>query len=73
MTKIQRGEHMVPSAHQTDDKGASDMHRYMPLNEAMREVHKNIPRTVKATGKTGKAKEKMLQAIAFSKAGKSKK
>lgn len=35
---------------------------------AMREVHTNIPRTVKATGKTGAAKEAMLRAIAFSKA-----
>jgi hypothetical protein len=33
----------------------------------MREVHANIPRTVKATGKTGAAKEAMLRAIAFAK------
>ncbi len=37
------------------------------ISAAMEEVHKNIPSTVKATGKTGRAKEKMLQAIAFSK------
>jgi hypothetical protein len=35
---------------------------------AMEEVHNNVPRNVKATGKTGKAKEAMLRAIAFSKA-----
>jgi hypothetical protein len=42
--------------------------------EAMKEVHRNVPRNVVATGKTGMAKEKMLKAIAFSKArrGKSK-
>lgn len=38
------------------------------LESAMREVHKDIPKNVMKTGKTGKAKEKMLQAIAFSKA-----
>lgn len=36
--------------------------------EAMKEVHRNVPRNVKKTGKTGTAKEKMLEAIAFSKA-----
>ena len=36
--------------------------------EAFREVHENIPSTVKATGKTGAAKEKMLTAVALSKA-----
>lgn len=45
----------------------------MPLESAMAEVHANVPKNVQATGKTGKAKEKMLQAIAFSKAGMSKK
>lgn len=69
MVKINRGEHMVPSAHKTDEKGQSDMKRYMPLNEAMSEVHKNVPENVKKTGKKGKAKEAMLRAIAFSKAG----
>lgn len=44
----------------------------MNLASAMREVHKNVPKNVKATGKTGKAKEAMLRAIAFSKAGESK-
>lgn len=34
----------------------------------MREVHRNVPRTVKKAGKKGKAKEAMLRAIAFSKA-----
>lgn len=38
------------------------------LGAAMREVHNNIPSTVRATGKTGAAKESMLRAIAFSKA-----
>lgn len=36
--------------------------------EAFAEVHKNVPSTVKATGKTGAAKEKMLTAVALSKA-----
>jgi len=45
----------------------------MPLDTAMREVHTDTPKNVTATGKTGKAKEAMLRAIAFSKAGKSKK
>ena len=36
--------------------------------EAMHEVHANVPSTVKATGKTGAAKEKMLTAVALSKA-----
>lgn len=35
--------------------------------EAFHEVHENIPSTVKATGKTGAAKEKMLTAVALSK------
>lgn len=43
------------------------------LGAAMEEVHKSIPKNVKKTGKKGKAKEAMLQAIAFSKAGLSKK
>ena len=40
------------------------------LESAFSEVHTNIPSTVKATGKTGKAKEQMLAAVAFSKARK---
>lgn len=36
--------------------------------EAFHEVHTNVPSTVKATGKTGAAKEKMLTAIALNKA-----
>lgn len=43
------------------------------LKYAMKEVHKNMPKSVKKAHKTGRAKEKMLQAIAFSKAGLSKK
>jgi len=38
------------------------------VEEAMREVHTNVPKNVKKTGKTGKSKEAMLRAIAFSKA-----
>lgn len=38
------------------------------LEKAFQEVYTNIPKNVKKTGKTGKAKNKMLQAIAFSKA-----
>lgn len=64
MVKINRGEHMVPSPY----KGGV----HATLDEAMKEVHENVPKNVVKTGKTGKAKEKMLQAIAFSKAGQSK-
>lgn len=39
------------------------------VESAMEEVHNNVPKNVVATGKTGKAKESMLRAIAFSKAG----
>ena len=35
--------------------------------EAFHEVHASTPSTVKATGKTGAAKEKMLTAIALRK------
>jgi hypothetical protein len=38
------------------------------VESAMSEVHTNVPSTVKATGKTGAAKEKMLAAVAYSKA-----
>lgn len=38
------------------------------IEDAMSEVHTNVPSTVKATGKTGAEKEKMLAAVAFSKA-----
>jgi hypothetical protein len=38
------------------------------IEDAMSEVHTNVPSTVKATGKTGAATEKMLTAIALSKA-----
>ena len=40
------------------------------LQAAMKEVHRNTPRNVVKTGKTGIQKEKMLEAIAFSKARK---
>lgn len=42
------------------------------LEAAMKEVHTNVPKNVKKTGKTGAAKEAMLRAIAFSKAGESR-
>ena len=38
------------------------------VTEAFHEVMHNTPRNVKATGKTGAAKHKMLMAIALSKA-----
>jgi hypothetical protein len=38
------------------------------VSAAMKEVHENVPRNVKKTGKTGKAAEKMKVAIALSKA-----
>ena len=38
------------------------------IAEAFHEVHANVPSTVKATGKMGKAKEAMLTAVALSKA-----
>jgi hypothetical protein len=45
----------------------------MKLANAMREVHNDVPKNVKKTGKAGMAKERMLRAIAFSKAGQSNK
>lgn len=38
------------------------------LKKSFDEVFHNVPKTVKATGKTGAAKRKMMVAIAFSKA-----
>jgi hypothetical protein len=38
------------------------------IEDTMAEVHTNVPSTVKASGKTGAAKEKMLAAVALSKA-----
>ena len=38
------------------------------VERAMREVHRKVPKNVKKTAKKAKAKEKMLRAIAFSKA-----
>lgn len=43
------------------------------LEVAMKEVHRNVPRNVMTTGKTGVAKEKMMEAVAYSKARKGKK
>ena len=43
------------------------------LGRVMREVHKNIPSTVRRANVHGKKREAMLRAIAFSKAGLSKK
>ena len=42
------------------------------VQTAMEEVHKNVPHNVIASGKTGAEKEKMLEAIAFSKARRGK-
>jgi len=39
------------------------------IQAAMQEVHNNVPKNVVATGKTGAAKQKMLAAIAYQKAG----
>jgi hypothetical protein len=50
--------------HQASQRAPSDSR----VEAAMEEVHNNVPRNVKATGKTGNAKEKMLRAVAFSKA-----
>lgn len=44
----------------------------MSKKEAFHEVFTKTPKTVTATGKTGKAKHKMMIAIALSKAGLSK-
>ena len=44
----------------------------MSKKQAFDEVFTKIPKTVKATGKTGEAKHKMMIAIALSKAGLSK-
>lgn len=49
---------MAEKKTQTEKKVASAMH----------EVFHDVPKTVKATGKTGKAKRKMQVAIALSKA-----
>jgi hypothetical protein len=38
------------------------------VSEAFHEVYENVPKSVKKTGKTGKAKQKMMTAIALSKA-----
>jgi Family of unknown function (DUF6496) len=38
------------------------------VGAAMKEVHENVPKNVKKTGKTGEAKRKMLVAIGLSKA-----
>lgn len=59
----------TPDMQNDSDKSPDATGDSMSLEEAMREVHNKIPRTVRKTGKTGKAKESMLRAIAFSKAG----
>lgn len=38
------------------------------LKAAFHEVFSKVPKNVKKTGKTGEAKRKMMEAIAFSKA-----
>jgi len=38
------------------------------VSSAFHEVYSKVPKTVKATGKTGKAKTAMMTAIALSKA-----
>ena len=38
------------------------------VDSAMHEVFHNVPKTVKATGKTGESKRKMMVAVALSKA-----
>jgi len=38
------------------------------VSKAFHEVYNKVPKTVKATGKTGKAKQAMMTAIALSKA-----
>lgn len=42
------------------------------IEKHMAETHRNIPANVKKTGKTGKAKEKMIRAISMSKARRGK-
>ena len=37
------------------------------VEDAFHEVHHEVPRSVKASGKTGAAKQKMMTAIALSK------
>lgn len=44
----------------------------MPVDEAFHEVYSKVPKNVTKTGKKGKAKRKMMVAIALSKAGVSK-
>jgi len=44
-----------------------EMPHKISVEDAMEEVHKNISKNVIKTGKKGKAKTKMLKAIAFSK------
>jgi hypothetical protein len=38
------------------------------VSSAFHEVYEKVPKTVKATGKTGEAKRKMMVAVALSKA-----
>ena len=48
--------------------GAKKIKTINLTKKAFDEVHKNVPANVKKTGKTGAAKEKMMTAIALSKA-----
>jgi hypothetical protein len=69
-----KGYQMIAPA--TEAAGAKiklSQHDAGKVSVAFREVYNNVPRTVKATGKTGAAKRKMMTAIALSKAGVSKK
>lgn len=50
--------------HSATERSGSDPR----IERAFEEVHAKTPRTVTATGKTGKAKQKMLVAVALSKA-----
>lgn len=43
--------------------------RKMSKEAAFHEVYNKVPKAVKKSGKTGKAKRKMMTAIAMSKAG----
>ena len=47
---------------------AEKSHSYQVLNRMMSEVHRNTPSTVTRANVSGARKEKMIRAIAFSKA-----
>lgn len=50
--------------HNPSERSPSDSR----VEQAFHEVYTNVPKNVKATGKTGNAKQKMMTAIALSKA-----